>query len=168
MPDRHSSRNRTRRTGWPECCAWFSLKGRGVPRVKRRARNDRGVAALETAIVMPVLLLIMFGIIDMGRMLQQFIQLTEAAREGARLGALNGSVTDVKTKISGIVGTSVTLTYTTATVCTAGSGIGTDSKIVVQRSYDPITPLIALVQVVGGQNMATITLSATGVMSCVG
>ncbi|WP_436521360.1 TadE/TadG family type IV pilus assembly protein [Actinoplanes sp. HUAS TT8] len=165
MPGRHSWRSRIRRTGWPGCCVWFSPRERRVPRDNR----DRGAAALETAIVMPVVLLILFGIIDMGRLLQQYIQLTEAAREGARLGALNGTVALVQAKVNGIVGTTAAPSVTqTITICAANSQAGTDAKVVLTRPYTPITPMVALVKLVGGQTMGTITMSATGVMSCVG
>ncbi|GAA2891913.1 hypothetical protein Acy02nite_15000 [Actinoplanes cyaneus] len=119
--------------------------------------------------VMPVILLILFGIVDMGRLLQQYIQLTEAAREGARLGALNGTPAAVQTKVNGIVGAGGASSVTQAvTVCSAASLVGADAKVVLTRQYQPITPMVALVKLVGGQSMGTITMSATGVMSCVG
>ncbi|GLY02631.1 MULTISPECIES: TadE/TadG family type IV pilus assembly protein [Actinoplanes] len=135
------------------------------------ARSDEGAAAVEMAIVLPLLLLILFGIIDMGRLMQQQIQLTEAAREGARLGALNGSAAQVKTKVSGIVGTDVTLTYPTGqpAVCLAASIVGQDSTVVVTRTFAPVTPLWKMMQMYGGSSSpGTVTLKATGVMSCVG
>ncbi|MEV6347421.1 TadE/TadG family type IV pilus assembly protein [Actinoplanes sp. NPDC051851] len=125
------------------------------------------MAAVETAIVMPLLLLLLFGIVDMGRLLQQYIQLTEAAREGARYGALNSSVTVVKAKVGQIAGTSA-LIYPTTSVCTGSSGVGTDAKVVVARTFAPITPMVGLVNMVGSGPMNTIVITATGVMSCVG
>lgn len=120
------------------------------------------------AIVLPVLLLILFGIIDMGRALQQNIQLTQAAREGARLGALNGTVAEVKTKVSSIVGTSVVLNYPTngLKVCAAASAAGTDSTVVVERQFRAVTPLMAWITRSGGSS--GVVLRAKGVMSCVG
>ena len=60
--------------------------------MKRRAAGnlprDRGAAAVEFALLFPVLLLIVFGIIDFGRALNAQITLTQAAREGARLAAV--------------------------------------------------------------------------------
>ena len=50
---------------------------------------DRGAVAVEFALLLPLLLLIAFGIIDFGRALNAQITLTQAAREGARLAALN-------------------------------------------------------------------------------
>ncbi|MEV4345636.1 TadE/TadG family type IV pilus assembly protein [Actinoplanes sp. NPDC049596] len=123
---------------------------------------------MEFAIVLPLLLLILFGIIDMGRFLQQYILLTEAAREGARLGALNGTVTEVKAKVQGIAGAGVTLTYPTApTVCGTGA---LDSSVTVTRVFSPVTPLFKLMVQFGGssQNPGTPTIKAIGVMSCLG
>src|SRR5215472_18044642 len=55
----------------------------------RRVRGgDRGAAAVEFALLLPLLLLLVFGIIDFGRAINAQITLTQAAREGARLAAL--------------------------------------------------------------------------------
>jgi Flp pilus assembly protein TadG len=47
---------------------------------------ERGTAALELAILLPVLLTILFGIIDWGYVFYVDLSLTNAAREGARVG----------------------------------------------------------------------------------
>ncbi len=57
----------------------ISLRGR---------RRSRGQALLEFALVLPIFLLIVFGIIDIGR----YVYLTNAFNEGAREGARYGSV----------------------------------------------------------------------------
>ena len=51
-------------------------------------RRDRGAAAVEMALVMPLLILMVMGIIDFGRIFNGQIQLSQAAREGARIAAL--------------------------------------------------------------------------------
>ncbi len=60
--------------------------------MKRRAwmrqARDRGAAAIEFALLFPLLMLIVFGTIDFGRALNEQITLTQAAREGVRLDAL--------------------------------------------------------------------------------
>ena len=60
---------------------------------------DRGSAMVETAIVLPILLLIAVGIFDVGRAYQTWAVVTNAAREGARVSILPnstvGGVTDV-------------------------------------------------------------------------
>jgi Flp pilus assembly protein TadG len=50
-------------------------------------RSSRGQSLVEFAITLPILLLIMVGILDLGRVYFAYISLTNAAREGARYGA---------------------------------------------------------------------------------
>jgi Flp pilus assembly protein TadG len=72
------------------------MRGQGVtaretPATARRRHKchfDRGAAAVEMALVMPLLILMVMGIIDFGRIFNGEIQLSQAAREGARVTAL--------------------------------------------------------------------------------
>ncbi len=59
-------------------------------RLFRGKKQRRGAAAVEMALVMPVLFLMVFGIIEFGWMMSVQNTLVNAAREGARLGALQG------------------------------------------------------------------------------
>src|SRR5215469_15927355 len=52
------------------------------------ASSERGAAAVEFALLLPLLLLLVFGIIDFGRAINAQITITQAAREGARAHAL--------------------------------------------------------------------------------
>jgi hypothetical protein len=56
--------------------------------LRRRARRSRGQALAEFALVLPIFLLVLFGIIDGGRMIFVNNQLSEAARDGARWGSV--------------------------------------------------------------------------------
>jgi len=49
---------------------------------------DRGAAAVEMALVMPLLIAMIIGIIDFSRIFNAELQLSQAAREGARLASL--------------------------------------------------------------------------------
>jgi Flp pilus assembly protein TadG len=118
---------------------------------------------VELAIVLPVMLMLIFGIIDFGRALQQQIQLTEAVREGARAGALNGTTSAMQTKVNTVVGTAVT--FTTTTSC-ATSG-ATDSTVTAKRAYAPVSPIFAVMQYFGS-TATGFTITATGVMGCMG
>ena len=60
-----------------------------------RLRNERGNALIETAITVPIVLLIAVGIFEFGRAYQTQQVLTNAAREGARQAVLEG-VTDAQ------------------------------------------------------------------------
>lgn len=50
-------------------------------------KTERGAAAVEFAIVFPIMLLVMFGIIEFGTLMYDQIMVTNAAREGARWGS---------------------------------------------------------------------------------
>ena len=66
----------------------------------RRARSARGAELIEFALVLPVLLLIVLGIVDFGFMFQRMEVVTNAAREGARLAVLPGyAKTDVEARV---------------------------------------------------------------------
>jgi Flp pilus assembly protein TadG len=47
-------------------------------------KNDRGATILETALVLPILFAVIFGILEFGRAYNIFQTVTNAAREGAR------------------------------------------------------------------------------------
>lgn len=61
--------------------------GKKFVRNQRPRHSERGVAAVEFAIILPIFLLVLFGIVEFGGMMydQQIIE--TAAREGARWGA---------------------------------------------------------------------------------
>ena len=54
----------------------------------KRLRNQRGAALIETAITIPLVLLVSVSIFEFGRAYQTWQVLTNAAREGARVAVL--------------------------------------------------------------------------------
>ncbi len=64
-------------------------------------QNPRAAAAIEMALVLPVLFLLTFGCIEFGRAVMVCNVLTSAAREGARSGVLpNGTNINVTTAVT--------------------------------------------------------------------
>ena len=59
-------------------------------RMRARLRTERGAELIEMALVVPLLMLIIMGIIDFGFMFRKLNVVTNAAREGARAGVLPG------------------------------------------------------------------------------
>ena len=55
-------------------------------RMHTKLRSESGASAVEFALLLPVLMLILFGIIEFGFALYKQAVLTNASREGARLG----------------------------------------------------------------------------------
>jgi len=57
-------------------------------------RNERGQTMVEFAIVLPVLMLIVFAIIQFGILFNNFVALTDAVRAGARTAAVSRTAAD--------------------------------------------------------------------------
>ena len=62
-------------------------------RAKRKPR-ERGQSLVETAIIFPLLLLLLAAVVDFGRAFDAYIVLTNAAREGARWGSVNPELSE--------------------------------------------------------------------------
>ena len=60
---------------------------------RRRGEGDRGVTALEFALIVPLLLLLVFGIVEFGRAYQARLTVTHAAREAVRVLAITDDTT---------------------------------------------------------------------------
>jgi Flp pilus assembly protein TadG len=59
-------------------------------------RRSRGQSLVEFALVLPIFLLMLFGVIDLGRVIWTIDNISNAAREGARYASVHGS-SDVTT-----------------------------------------------------------------------
>ncbi|PWU51968.1 hypothetical protein DLE60_01865 [Micromonospora globispora] len=106
------------------------------------------------ALVLPLLVLLIFGIIDFGRMLNEQIALTEAARDAARVASFGGDPTGRATRIAGDdVAVDVTGTC---------SGPGRDAQVTVSNDFSFVTPIGLL----GGGFDGEVTLTGTGVVPC--
>lgn len=140
----------------------------------KRIRNQRGTALVETAITLPILLLIAVGIFEFGRAYQTWQVLTNAAREGARVSVTPGATPDMVTQVvRNYMQTGALEKYDTATVTVnqtapfaAGTlGSPTASVITIQYPFDfivlqPVAQLVAS----GSKAGESITMTATATM----
>lgn len=123
---------------------------------KGSRKLQRGAAALEFAIVLPVLVLLLLGIIDFGIVMGAQTQISNAAREGARAGALTGSYSQAekaaKNAIAGMPGaadssTTVTITCTTpaganCSLIDTTSDTGSTIKVSIAYLHNWISPVM--------------------------
>ena len=70
----------------------------------RRRRDERGAAVVEFAIASVLLLVLLFGIIEFGYVLSFKQGLTQAAAEGARVGAVGGDSAAIAAAVSKATG----------------------------------------------------------------
>ncbi len=59
-------------------------------------RHDRGAAAVEFALILPILIVLVLGIVEFGRVYNVQISVTNAAREGARSMAIHNNPATAK------------------------------------------------------------------------
>ncbi len=129
--------------------------------VTDRSRDtERGAAAVELALLLPILLVLVFGIVEFGRAYNTKLQLSAAVREGARALALGKPSTEVLTTVSNAApGLDAAALAAPGAVTTSASPCLTGTPATVTVSY-PFTYSVPFV------NSATVTLSATGTMRC--
>ncbi|CAN5165314.1 hypothetical protein BH10PLA2_BH10PLA2_14400 [soil metagenome] len=111
-------------------------------RVDRFARSKRrGAAAVEAAIVLPVLMIFIAGIIDIGRLPKYADTLTNAARIGAQYGSANTTAAADSASITALVKNELTnenfkITTTNPTVSVSTVTASGTKFVQVQVSYN--------------------------------
>lgn len=95
-----------------------------------RLRSERGAAAVEFAIALPVLLILLLGIVEFGRAYQTQATLAAAAREGVRILAIQDDAAAARAAVqtaSAVLepGVSDADIAVTAVPCDAGNAIVT-------------------------------------------
>lgn len=139
---------------------------------RRGRRSGRGQALVEFALVMPIFILLLVAIFDLGRAVFAYNTLTNAAREGARMAIVNQykpSIIDRAKQQTAIVelnDPSVTVNFyqvnadgtpNTSTPC-ALIAVGCLATVSFEATYQPITPLIGNIIF---KNGVTFTASST-------
>jgi Flp pilus assembly protein TadG len=111
--------------------------------------DERGAAAVEFALIMPVLIVMLFGIIEFARMWNAKQTLTDAAREGARIAAVNNAMVkpaqtleDSVRRVVFRTASSAALDTTKLTFTTSGVGGGETATIALQYVYTPLLGLV--------------------------
>ena len=137
----------------------------------RRLRSERGAELIEMALVTPILLLLLGGIVDFGFMFRSWEVVTNAAREGARVGALPSPYTCTNDP-NGVVKERVNAYLTAAgidgaavTVASEAAGVDTVYSVcrVTVNLPQPLPSLGVFSQFFGG-NLPSIPLAAAATM----
>lgn len=114
-----------------------------------RDRNERGAALVEFAVVAPLLLLLVFGIVDLGRALYTHVTIQEAAQEGALYGSFSpGNHALVVQRVLDSVQRPTLTSGEVTVVCVATDPLdpadAPDIVVRVAHDLDLITPIASL------------------------
>jgi Flp pilus assembly protein TadG len=138
----------------------------------RRRGRSRGQALVEFAIALPIFLVLMMGIFDLGRAIYQYNGVSEAAREIARVTSVHpGTTLGNSTETAAVVATQKGLipnlasptftcididgsTLNTSTTCVAGNQV----KVVIVAPYRPVTPLLGLIGTWNMQSTSAVSI----------
>ena len=119
----------------------------------------RGQSLVEFALVLPLFLVLVMGIFDLGLAVFSYNSITNAAREGARLAIVNQDETTITARATSQAGVARTPTVTvdfyraqadgtpdTTETCPIGTSsyiaVGCLAVVTFQAGYQPITPII--------------------------
>lgn len=69
----------------------------------RRTERERGQALIEFALVLPLFLLLLLGIVQLGSVFRDYIALTDATRVGARQAAVARSIQPEAARVPNII-----------------------------------------------------------------
>jgi Flp pilus assembly protein TadG len=140
----------------------------------RRRGNGRGQALVEFALVIPIFLVLLVAVFDLGRAVFAYNTLTNAAREGARMAIVNQDVPTITARAKGqtaiveLDDPSVHVgfyqvaddgTPDLADPCKPAA-VGCLAMVSFEATYHPITPLIANIAFKDG-----VTFTATSVLT---
>ena len=98
--------------------------------IARIVRGGRGQSLVEFALILPVLVILVLGIIDFGMGLRSYISLTNATREGARFAAVGNPAGAYPIDCNGTTNTSVI-----GRVCVALEGLDLNDLQNVAASF---------------------------------
>jgi Flp pilus assembly protein TadG len=122
----------------------------------RRPLDERGQSFVEFALLFPVLIIVIIGVVDLGRAIYTDVTLSFAVRDGCRQAIVAGvSTDDVKAAVinaapaAGLTSADVTVTGTRAS--------GTTVTVIASVPFVPLTPLVA--QVAGDSLILTASSS---------
>jgi Flp pilus assembly protein TadG len=135
---------------------------------RSRVRRARGAELVELALILPILLIIIAGIVDLGFMFQAFMVVNNAAREGARVRVLPGySNADATARVNSYVSASglsgsATTSVAPITITNGGAGAPTSNGFRVTVQYPYTFTLLGPVMAAGG--IGSVMLTARSAM----
>jgi len=123
---------------------------------RRGATGSRGQATVEMALVLPILIWLLVGLVDVARMANSVVILQHAAREAVRMG-ITGATDSEVTDRAHLAATTLDTAALTITIAPAGSRTtGSDITVTIDYKYK----VLALMGVIGSEVPLSATLTS--------
>lgn len=71
--------------------------------MRRHSRHEQGQAVVELALVLPLMLMLLLGIVQFGTVFRDYIALTDATRVGARQASVSRSINPESDRVPRVV-----------------------------------------------------------------
>ena len=108
---------------------------------RQNAHLENGQALVELAVSLPVLLLLLFGIMEFGWYFYNQMSIENGSREGARYAIVNSESATLTTDVEILVQNMIKGPGATVVLV---SLIGDDIKVTVNKSVPTLTPIASL------------------------
>lgn len=125
-------------------------------------RNEKGQSLVEFALVLPLLLFLIMGIIQFGLVLSGYVTVSNAAREGARVGIIEKNDTSIIAKVTEAFDVSATLTNPSIEITFPEGGGYTNGNPLSVKVKGDVAIIVPLLDTVFAGN--SIEVSRTSVM----
>jgi Flp pilus assembly protein TadG len=116
--------------------------------VIRKFKNEKGQAFVELAIVLPLLLMILCGIIDYGWIFTNQNIIDHCAREGARYAIIHaedsGAITEITNYTKALAPSNISNSLIITVTFTNSSPRLGDVKVKVNRDTEALTPIAGI------------------------
>jgi Flp pilus assembly protein TadG len=133
----------------------------------RWRETDAGQTLVEFSMILPIMLILLFALVDFGRGFYTWLLVTNAAREGARAGATQQDVAAIENKVyesfcSDYASGDCGLDETKLAIAVDNAQGTRGDAVAVDLSYDFefVTPMGDILALIGGNNLSAPTITA--------
>lgn len=132
----------------------------------RFRQTEAGQSLVEFSMILPLFLVLLFGMVDFGRAFFTWLLVTNAAREGARVAAVQSDATTIDARIydsfCDTYPNDCSLDPTKLTIAKTNVQGSRGSAVAVDLTYDFefVTPLGGILRLIGGSALAAPTITS--------
>lgn len=129
----------------------------------RTWRSEAGQSLVEFSMVLPIMLLLLFALVDFGRAFHTWLVVTNSAREGARAASVQKPDAEVRARINETLGGLDSSKLTVQLTNVQGTR-GQTVEVDLTYDFQYVTPIGGILGFVSGGTLATPTIGASASM----